>query len=336
MSKNEKDILILENPKNPSKENQKLLIAYKKQLIITNTIQNKISENILSISFPDEILSIHNLQSINKILVCCLSNKTLYLFDSEIIFNNSKISEFKIDNDCFLFLNSKKITSIIDYQETKELYFLLISDKFGEISLKPVSNKETKESFSKEIKIVCGHCDTINYLKLSINKKLLLSSDSFGKIKIYDFPNIFNVLSVLIYHENDILYVNFGGIGDKCIVIINKKNNIDIWSMYDFKLQNKIVMNFIEEDETILIAKMINNNCNIILYTNKNIFLLDVDTSCYKVEKIKEVSLNELKDKYKDKASKLDSTFFNGDEGKIFHVLINEENGELIDVVQWE
>ena len=95
-------------------------------------------------------------------------------------------------------------------------------------------------------------------------------------------------------------------------------------------------MNFIEEDETILIAKMINNNCNIILYKNKNIFLLDVDTSCYKVEKIIEVSLNELKDKYKDKASKLDSTFFNGDEGKIFHVLINEENGELIDVVQWE
>ena len=336
MSKIEKDILTLENSKNSSKESQKLLIAYKNKIIITDICKNKISEKILSITFPDEILSIHNLKSINKILVSCSSNKTLYLFNSELIFNETNISEFKIEKDCFLFLNSKKITSIIDYEETKELYFLLISDKFGEISLKPVSNKETKETFEKEIKIVCGHCDTINFFKQSINKKLLLSSDTFGKIKIYDFPNIFNVLSVLLYHENDILYVNFGGIGDKCIIIIKKKNTIDIWSMYDFVLQKKIEMDFIEENEKIISAKMINDNCNIILYTDKNIFLLDVDTSCYKVEKIKEISLNKLKEKYKDKASKLDSTFYNGNDGKIYHILINEENGELVDIIQWE
>ena len=69
------------------------------------------------------------------------------------------------------------MTSIISYQENKDKYFLIISDKFGEISMKPINKNETKESFAKEIKIVTGHCDTINYLKLSFNKKILLSSE---------------------------------------------------------------------------------------------------------------------------------------------------------------
>ena len=183
----EKDILII---------NSKLLIAYKTKLILSDIEFDEDSKKILInknantnfLLFPDEILSIHYLSSINKILISCISNKTLYLLEEKIILGNEKqLSEFNAEKDGLVFQNNKKMTSIISYQETKDKYFLIISDKFGEISLKPIIKNETKESFAKEIKIVTGHCDTINYLKLSFDKKLLLSSDNFGKIRRKEF-----------------------------------------------------------------------------------------------------------------------------------------------------
>ena len=315
----ENDILIIKS--------SKILIAHKTKLLIANIEQDKDSKNlklskdkkIFSLNFPDDILSIHHLSSLNKIVVSCISNKTLYLIDEEIINGDEKtIAEFTIEKNALIFQSNKKMTSIISYQETKEKYFLLISDKFGEISMKPITKEETKESFAKEIKIVTGHCDTINYIKLSLDNKLLLSSDNFGKIKIYSFPNIFNVLSVILYHEDEIIYANFAGENDKCFFVINKAGNIDIWSIYDFINKNKINMDFLD-GEKIIEVKTLNKNEYVIIKTSKKFFVIRINDTKYEIEKIKEIN---------NKEGKIENKFFDFN-GNIFHIEINPENNEI-------
>ena len=315
----ENDILIIKS--------SKILIAHKTKLLFADIEQDKDSKNIklskdkkiFSLNFPDDILSIHHLSSLNKIIVSCISNKTLYLIDEEIINGDEKtIEEFTIEKNALIFQSNKKMTSIISYQETKEKYFLLISDKFGEISMKPITKEETKESFAKEIKIVTGHCDTINYLKLSLDNKLLLSSDNFGKIKIYNFPNIFNVLSVILYHEDEIIYTNFAGENDKCFFVINKAGNIDIWSIYDFINKNKINMDFLD-GEKIIEVKTLNKNEYVIIKTSKKFFVIRINDTKYEIEKIKEINNEE---------GKIENKFFDFN-GNIFHIEINPEKNEI-------
>ena len=315
----ENDILIIKS--------SKILIAHKTKLLFADIEQDKDSKNIklskdkkiFSLNFPDDILSIHHLSSLNKIIVSCISNKTLYLIDEEIINGDEKtIAEFTIEKNALIFQSNKKMTSIISYQETKEKYFLLISDKFGEISMKPITKEETKESFAKEIKIVTGHCDTINYLKLSLDNKLLLSSDNFGKIKIYNFPNIFNVLSVILYHEDEIIYTNFAGENDKCFFVINKAGNIDIWSIYDFINKNKINMDFLD-GEKIIEVKTLNKNEYVIIKTSKKFFVIRINDTKYEIEKIKEINNEE---------GKIENKFFDFN-GNIFHIEINPEKNEI-------
>jgi len=296
----EKDILVI---------NSKLLIVYKSKLIIEDIKLDKDSNKIIlnkdsnenSLQFPDDILSIHYLSSLNKILISCISNKTLYLIEEKIITGDEKtLKEFNIEKDALIFQSNKKMTSIISYQENKDKYFLLISDKFGEISMKPITKEETKESFSKEIKILTGHCDTINYLKISLDNKLLLSSDNFGKIKIYNFPNIFNVLSVILYHEDEITYTNFAGKTDKCFFVINKAGNIDFWSIYDFIKTNEINLAFLNK-EKIVEVKTLNKNEYVIIKTDKKIFVIKIDDNKYEIEKVKEIDISEVKDKIENK-----------------------------------
>ena len=316
----ENDILIINSSK-------KILIANKTKLFIVEIEQEKDTKNItlskskkiFALNFPDDILSIHHLISLNKIIVSCISNKTLYLISEEIINKDEKaLNEFNIEKDALIFQSNKKMTSIISYQETPDKYFLLISDKFGEISIKPVTKFETRESFAKEIKIVTGHCDTINYIKLSLDKKVLLSADNFGKIKIYNFPNIFNVLSVILYHEDEIVYTNFLGENDKGFFVINKSGFIDFWSLYDFINKNKINMDFLNE-EKILEVKMLNKNEYIMIKTSKKFFAVKIDEDKYEIEKIKEIENNKenIENKFLD---------FND---KIFNIEINSVKNEI-------
>ena len=331
----EKDILIISSSIKQKDPIQKILIIHKNNLLISNLETNENnnitinSKDTSSLSFPDDILSIHHLTLLNKILVSCVSNKNLYLIEENIIYDTKKISEFNIENDSFIFQGNKKMTSIIDVEESKDKYFLLISDKFGEISIKPITNKETKESFSKEIKIVSGHCDTINFFKQSKDKKLLLSSDNFGKIKVYNFPNIFNVLSVILYHEDEIKYVDFGGEFDKCIIVLNKEKTIDVWSTYDFVIQKKIKLYFLEDEENMLSVKMINKNNNLVLITNKKIVILEIDDIAYNVKTVKEILLTELIEE--EKIEKCDFKFFDY-KGKVFNLIINLDNHEIIKI----
>ena len=132
----ENDILLINNPNSSS---FKLLISNKSQLIISDIELDKDSKKIrqekninsLILNFPDDILSIHHLSSINKILISCISNKTLYLIEEKIIFGDEKsISEFNMEKDALIFQNNKKMTSIISYQENKDKYFLIITYSF--------------------------------------------------------------------------------------------------------------------------------------------------------------------------------------------------------------
>jgi len=316
----ENDILIINSTK-------KILIANKTKLFIVEIEQEKDTKNItlskskkiFSINFPDDILSIHHLISLNKIIVSCISNKTLYLISEEIINKDEKaLNEFNIEKDALIFQSNKKMTSIISYQETPDKYFLLISDKFGEISIKPITKFETRESFAKEIKIVTGHCDTINYIKLSLDKKVLLSADNFGKIKIYNFPNIFNVLSVILYHEDEIVYTNFLGENDKGFFVINKSGFIDFWSLYDFINKNKINMDFLNE-EKILEVKMLKKNEYIMIKTSKKFFVVKIDEDKYEIEKIKEIENNK---------ENIENKFFDFND-KIFNIEINSAKNEI-------
>lgn len=316
----ENDILIINSSK-------KILIANKTKLFIVEIEQEKDTKNItlskskkiFSINFPDDILSIHHLISLNKIIVSCISNKTLYLISEEIINKDEKaLNEFNIEKDALIFQSNKKMTSIISYQETPDKYFLLISDKFGEISIKPVTKFETRESFAKEIKIVTGHCDTINYIKLSLDKKVLLSADNFGKIKIYNFPNIFNVLSVILYHEDEIVYTNFLGENDKGFFVINKSGFIDFWSLYDFINKNKINMDFLNE-EKILEVKMLKKNEYIMIKTSKKFFVVKINEDKYEIEKIKEIENNK---------ENIENKFFDFND-KIFNIEINSVKNEI-------
>ena len=316
----ENDILIINSTK-------KILIANKTKLFIVEIEQEKDTKNItlskskkiFSINFPDDILSIHHLISLNKIIVSCISNKTLYLISEEIINKDEKaLNEFNLEKDALIFQSNKKMTSIISYQEAPDKYFLLISDKFGEISIKPVTKFETRESFAKEIKIVTGHCDTINYIKLSLDKKVLLSADNFGKIKIYNFPNIFNVLSVILYHEDEIVYTNFLGENDKGFFVINKSGFIDFWSLYDFINKNKINMDFLNE-EKILEVKMLNKNEYIMIKTSKKFFVVKINEDKYEIEKIKEIENNK---------ENIENKFFDFND-KIFNIEINSVKNEI-------
>ena len=316
----ENDILIINSSK-------KILIANKTKLFIVEIEQEKDTKNItlskskkiFSINFPDDILSIHHLISLNKIIVSCISNKTLYLISEEIINKDEKaLKEFNLEKDALIFQSNKKMTSIISYQETPDKYFLLISDKFGEISIKPVTKFETRESFAKEIKIVTGHCDTINYIKLSLDKKVLLSADNFGKIKIYNFPNIFNVLSVILYHEDEIVYTNFLGENDKGFFVINKSGFIDFWSLYDFINKNKINMDFLN-GEKIMEVKMLNKNEYIVIKTSKKFFVVKIDEDKYEIEKIKEIENNK---------ENIENKFFDFND-KIFNIEINSVKNEI-------
>jgi len=316
----ENDILIINSTK-------KILIANKTKLFIVEIEQEKDTKNItlskskkiFALNFPDDILSIHHLISLNKIIVSCISNKTLYLISEEIINKDEKaLNEFNLEKDALIFQSNKKMTSIISYQETPDKYFLLISDKFGEISIKPVTKFETRESFAKEIKIVTGHCDTINYIKLSLDKKVLLSADNFGKIKIYNFPNIFNVLSVILYHEDEIVYTNFLGENDKGFFVINKSGFIDFWSLYDFINKNKINMDFLNE-EKILEVKMLNKNEYIMIKTSKKFFVVKINEDKYEIEKIKEIENNK---------ENIENKFFDFN-GKIFNIEINSAKNEI-------
>ena len=140
-------------------------------------------------------------------------------------------------------------------------------------------------------KIVCGHSDSITHLNISNDKKLLLSCDTFGKLKIYQFPNLFNVLSVIIYHDNDVKFVNFGGESDKSLIIFTKNSDVDIWSLYDFQLQKKEKI-----EDNVIYCNTFNKNNILLLQCENHILLYSIDNIHFCLSDKKEIKYDFNKD----------------------------------------
>lgn len=97
------------------------------------------------------------------------------------------------------------MTNSILYQDEDKTYYVVYSDKFGEIYLKGkqihiyiiIDVKELQET----PKLLYGHSDPISFMKMSSDGKTLISADTYGKIKVCEFPNVFNFQSVLFYND---------------------------------------------------------------------------------------------------------------------------------------
>lgn len=73
-------------------------------------------------------------------------------------------------------------------------------------------------------------------MRVSPSGKIIATADSLGKIKIVEFPNIYNMLTVLLYNNEDIKFCDF--INNQNLIVINSNYEIHIWSLNDFQLKS--------------------------------------------------------------------------------------------------
>ena len=266
------NIIISENPFQIIFTQNKKIKTY--EINLTDLSFNKIKE----IEIPDQILTIEKLNLTNDIIVVGKTDKTIYY----ISYKDNKIKYSSICN--------KKLISLITLTENN-INYLLYADKVGEISIKKITENETEESFNKMGKIICGHSDSITHLNISNDKKLLLSCDTFGKLKIYQFPNIFNVLSVIIYHDNDVKFVNFSGENNKSLIVFTKNSDVDIWSLYDYQLQKKEKI-----EDNVIYCNTYNKNNILLLQCNNHILIYSIDNIHFCLSNKKEIKYDYNKD----------------------------------------
>jgi len=93
------------------------------------------------------------------------------------------------------------------------------------------------EKFDEPPKILYGHSDPIHFMKVSPSRKMIATADTLGKIKIVEFPNIYNMLTVLLYNTEDIKFCDF--INNQNLIVINSRYEIHIWNLNDFQLKSK-------------------------------------------------------------------------------------------------
>ena len=287
-------IIISENPFQIAFTQNKKIIIY--EINLSDLLSFKKQKEI---EIPDQILTIGKLNLTNDIIVVGKTNKTIYYI-------SSKDNQIKFSSIC-----NKNLISLITLNENN-INYLLYADKVGEISIKKITENETEESFNKMGKIICGHSDSITHLNISNDKKLLLSCDTFGKLKIYQFPNLFNVLSVIIYHDNDVKFVNFGGESDKSLIIFTKNSDVDIWSLYDFQLQKKEKI-----EDNIIYCNTFNKNNILLLQSENHILIYSIDNIHFCLSDKKELKYDFNKDN--------NYIFFNYN-NKIYLSIFNNKN----------
>ncbi len=137
-------------------------------------------------------------------------------------------------------MHYKKVTNSILFLNEPNNY-LLLSDKFGEIYYKSKSFffilDISIEKFDEPPKILYGHSDPIHFMRVSPTGKMIATADTLGKIKIVEFPNIYNMLTVLLYNNEDIKFCDF--INNQNLIVINSSYEIHIWNLNDFQLKSK-------------------------------------------------------------------------------------------------
>jgi hypothetical protein len=210
----------------------------------------------------------------------------------------------------------KKVTNSILVKELDKQY-LIYSDKFGEIYIKKLN--QVKEPPI----ILYGHSDPIHFMRISPFNNVIISADTFGKIKICEFPNIFNFLSVLFYENEDIKYVDF--FSSKELMVLNSEHWLHFWSTEDFQIKYKFQL------ETVLETVLANDisidivNIKAIIPFKEKFIYIETNDSYYILEK-EEHNLTTRK-----KVSKQDTdgkSFFISEENKII-----SSDGEKVTVI---
>lgn len=74
-------------------------------------------------------------------------------------------------------------------------------------------------------------------MRVSPLGKMIATADTLGKIKIVEFPNIYNMLTVLLYNNEDIKFCDF--LNNNNLIVVNSHYEIHIWNLNDFKLKSK-------------------------------------------------------------------------------------------------
>ena len=73
-----------------------------------------------------------------------------------------------------------------------------------------------------------GHSESISFLMLNSERNTIVSSDSLGKIKICNFPNIFDLRTVLMY--DNYRYLSF--FGKNFLLVVNYDDKVKYIEFY--------------------------------------------------------------------------------------------------------
>lgn len=261
-----------------------IAVSYQHNLSFYSITNNTTFKPLTKYDHTDEILDFLFLtnnpnETSNRFIILGKANKSIDL----LTYTNPECTITHIGT----YINSKKLTCAFITQESKD-HFLFIADKFGEITIKLITPNDNSDSFKQKGKIVSGHCDSITSLKLSKDKQLLLSSDTFGKIKIYQFPNMFNVLSVLLYMNESVKYVDFIGNSSNAVIVYTKNNEIDIWSMFDFIKQTSVIVDYNDNEEFISITQC-HSKSEFIIETTTRYIIYEANALTYTITKVNEI-----------------------------------------------
>lgn len=187
----------------------------------------------------------------------------------------------------------------------------MISDKFGEIYIKNMNN-----DILELPTILYGHSDPIHQMRISPFNNTIISADTFGKIKICEFPNIFNFLSVILYKNEDIKYLDF--LSNKEIVVLNSENTLHFWSLEDYELKHKHNLN--EKDLEIISIIPFDSK---FIYIESNKYLAIFERKEGELMKIEEIEKN---------SEKNTKNFFLNESNNFKIIQVNEE-GEILKVI---
>ena len=241
------------------------------KLINSFTIKNSESDSILNFHITNKHLIIITKE---------LKNMMVYNRSAE---NNTTNTTNSTNNNSIIkfYSHAKKFSNSLLYMHTTP--YIIFSDKFGEIYLKDIlahettnpsdstnvnttpnttpTNTTTNEESTKGM--LYGHSDIISYLRFNCNNTKILSSDTLGKIKIADFPNVFNIQSVILYENY--LYVNF--LSEKFIFVLDTNLQGHVWETktytiryrYDFSGLDEIVDLQIMENTILVRSKELVN-----------------------------------------------------------------------------
>ncbi len=138
-----------------------------------------------------------------------------------------------------------------------------------------------------------------------------------GKVKIMEFPNVFNMLSVLFYKNDDVKYLNHFPANNKEIVVLNANYELHFWSMETFKLNHIYKLG---DEFTEIIS---------IIPFGQNDLYLETKECYFVLEKDKNNNLNEKKKISKENCEA--KAFFY--DSKVITVNKEEEIEKIIDLL---